>query len=179
MKAVDLREMSDWCAARDIRIDKHRRATFTSSSGVYEIDLPKESNRVLALVRALFYPEETGKFGGGVVWFAETDLSSDDVGPYIAERMRLSYGVSGWPLPSAHIYERTELLDAQAMFALAGLFEWDGYYFPTHGEYFFFFYHHRKVFIYQMGDSLQSDLLVSLQIFFAANPNCKMTHLRT
>ena len=139
MRLLSDEAVQKWCEERAIQVDPQR--TLRLDGGHYlEITLPEGASRVIALADALLEVafEEGSGFQGALHWVTGAGIwgsYSESVALKILEQMRTAYGGSR-PFSDArgHLFQATELLDAQAFLTHSMLFGWDAYLVPAAGE---------------------------------------------
>jgi len=136
MRLLSDEAVQKWCQERAIHVDAQR--TLRLEGGRYlELTLPESASRVIALGDALLEVafEEGSGFQGALHWVTGAGIwgsYSESVALKILEQMRTAYGGSR-PFSDVrgHLFQATELLDAQAFLTHSMLFGWDAYLIPA------------------------------------------------
>ncbi|MBK7785614.1 MAG: hypothetical protein IPJ57_14110 [Gemmatimonadetes bacterium] len=106
-------------------------------------------------------------FQGGLLWLQDWDIWSETterVGHLLLNSLRQSaQGASPVRTSPAHVFHRSEFIEAHAALAVALLFQWDAFYVPVIGAFYAFLSHHGQIEVVARDKVTYSDLLARFE----------------
>lgn len=159
MQILSSSECDGWCRdqgvlvlRRDPRLGPDLVFEQTERDSVFQIPMPAQTLKVLALSYALLADRGDSSPSRGLLWMAGWGIWSEEIDNagiklWEALRMESNNKKSALAEMPGHLFQIEEFLEQHALLMLPMIFQWDAYFVPEEPEFLIYICHDETVFI--------------------------------